>query len=149
MTIEKLADVVADPEKFRSLIRDGVALVDEEVSKRKGLSGMAIKTGYATVKTFAPGFTEKALMGLLPEFVEALEPFYAHFKQFGGAPNFAGYLTHRPSEVADALLSVTDRRSMKENAKQLKSIYDKLRPMAKGAVEDALPGLANMLSRYV
>src|SRR3712207_8783558 len=42
-------------------------LIDAEVKDKGGISGLAIKAGYSTVKGIKPGFVEKAVEDLLPD----------------------------------------------------------------------------------
>ena len=49
------------------------------------------------------------------------------------------------SRVADALLGVTDRRAAKSSHRTLRKAYEKLRPIAKGHVEEAIPGIGRTL----
>ena len=51
-----LASRLTAPEQRRRVIADCCQLIDEEVSRKGGFSGAAIKLGYATVKAVKPGF---------------------------------------------------------------------------------------------
>ena len=52
-----------------------------------------------------------------------------------------------PSQLADNLLAVTDRRAAKAERPVIQSTYEKLRPSAKKHVESAVPRLAQLLER--
>ena len=45
-----LFDVTRDPAKRKAVVDDCCALIDAEVSDKGGLTGIAIKTAFATVK---------------------------------------------------------------------------------------------------
>ena len=49
-------------------------VVDEEVAAKGGLSGIAVKAGYAAVKSIKPGFIGQVVEKLLPEFAAQLDP---------------------------------------------------------------------------
>ena len=128
------------------VIRDGVVVIDEEVADRKGISGIAIKGGYAFVKKIKKNFVEDALDGLIDEFVTELDPFY---QEHGSRAGFSDFLVRNTSRVADGLLGVTDRRSQRTSQAALRKTYDKLRPMAKANVEQAVPRLSRMVQKHL
>ena len=49
-----LADVIQDDSKRRAVIDDCVRLLDAEVSDKRGLRGMAVKTAFKAVKGVQP-----------------------------------------------------------------------------------------------
>jgi hypothetical protein len=125
------------------VVEDGVRMIDAEVSDKGGLGGLAIKGAYAMVKGIAPGIMPKLLNGLLDEFLDALSPFYDEAQQKG--VDFKQSVLQKQSDVANALLAVTDRRAEKSTAGSLKKGYEKLRPTAQKHVEQALPRLADFV----
>src|SRR5690606_17357213 len=119
-------------------------LVESEVDKKKGLGGMVIKTGYKAVKGIKPGFVRKVVGDLLGDWAVALEP---HWQSAQGSGNVGGYFSSHTSEVAEALLGVTDEKAKSAKNAAVRSTYDKLRPTAKKHVEEAVPGLGGILER--
>lgn len=128
------------------IIDDGLKMIDAEVSDKGGLGGLAIKGAYAMVKGIAPGIMPKLLNGLLDDFLDTLSPFYDQAKQ--GGIDFKAHVLSRPSDVANALLAVTDGRAAKSTAGPLKKGYEKLRPTAQKHVEQALPRLADFVKTF-
>jgi hypothetical protein len=145
----KLKDILLDSAKRGQVVHDCAQLVDEEVSNKGGLSGMAVKAAYAVVKRIKPGIVGELVDKLMDEFVSNLEPFYADFQAKGGGATLAAYLQGRSSEVTSALLNITDARAAKADNRTLKSAYEKLRPTAVKHTEAAVPGIARVLSKYV
>src|SRR5213593_4201499 len=78
-----LRDALNDSAKKSAIIADSAKLVDEEVSSKGGLSGLAIKAGYGAVKGVKPGFIKDVLEKLLPEFADKLDPLWSDGKQLG------------------------------------------------------------------
>ena len=73
-----------------------------------------------------------------------------HSAQLGAGDAVVAYtdgLIEHKSQVADALLAVTDHKAQKASG-AIRGAYDKLRPMAKKQVEAAAPRLAAMLERH-
>jgi hypothetical protein len=140
-----LGDVLNDAAKKPTVVSDCLVLLDQEVSDKGGLSGLAIKAGYAAVKGIRPGFIKHAVEGLLPEFAVALDPIYQEAKT-KGAP-VGSHFNSNAGRVADALLGITDKKATRATG-MVKSTYDKLRPMAKKNVEAAVPRLGRLIEKH-
>jgi hypothetical protein len=100
---------------------------------------------YKMLKAFKPGAVPNTVDALFDDFIEALDKFHS---DFDGAGSFGGYLKTRDSEVAEALVQVTDRRAEKTKHNSLRKGYKKLRGSAKRNVQEAVPGLADLIDRY-
>ena len=144
------ARLLSDKAKRPVILADCVKLIDEEVSSKGGLSGIAIKAAYKVVCAVKPGIIRESMDALLEDFVARLEPFYVDHRKDGAAPNaFGDSLKRRPAEVADALLGITDDRAKKAKNATLKGAYEKLRPQAKKHVEEAIPRVGRTLAPYL
>ncbi len=141
-----LVDALNDATKKTAIVNDCCTLLDEEVAAKGGLSGIAVKAGYAAVKGVKPGFIKHTVEHLLPEFAEKLDPVWADAVKTG-AP--ASYFTSNKGRVADALLAVTDARAAKSTKGTVKSMYEKLRGSAKKNVEEAVPRLSKLLEKHL
>jgi len=131
------------------VVKDAGRLVDAEVRAKSGLSGMAIKTAYKAVSRIRPGLIEQVVDNLLDRFVETLEPFYTEWDEAGRTRSFESHLGSQSRKVANALLSVTDRRASNVDNRTLKKAYNSLRPQGEKNVEAAVPGLGKLIDRYV
>ena len=141
-----LVEALTDEAKVKDVVRDCCSLIDAEVKEKGGISGLAIKAGYGTVKGSKPGFVEKAVEDLLPEFAKALAPIYEDAKaQNKGVSDF---FSSNSGRVADALLSITDAKAARAKSGVAKSAYDKLRSSAKKNVEQAVPRLGKLVEKY-
>ncbi len=142
-----LNDVLSDEAKRASIIEDVCRLVDEEVAKQKGISGVAVKAGYRLVQGVKPGFVRNVVKALLPEFAAALEPIRAQAASSG--QTVSQYFAGNTGEVAEALLAVTDSRARSSEHGSVKGAYGKLRGSARKNVESAVPGLGKIVEKYV
>jgi hypothetical protein len=142
----KLPEILTSPEKKESVIDDCIALIDAEVADKGGISGLALKAGYSVVKGIKPGFIRHVVHDLLPEFAEALDPFYQEATEQNKAPR--EHFTANSSRVADALLSITDARAKTAKSSVVRSTYEKLRGTAKKNVEQALPRLGDLVAKH-
>ena len=143
----KLNEMIADPAKRKAVIEDCTRLVDDEVANKGGLSGLAIKGGYAMVKAIKPGIIREVVDKLIDEFCEKLEPYWADFQTKGGG-TFERSLETKRTEVANALLGVTDKRATKADNRTIKKAYEKLRPTGVKNVEAAVPGIARIIEKH-
>jgi hypothetical protein len=141
-----LRDVLTDESRKATVVRDCLEILEAEVKSKKGLSGMAIKTGYKVVKGFKPGFVKNVVTDLLPEFADAIEPL-ADAAMDASVPA-TRHLGSHSGELADALLSITDKKAARSKNRVVKKTYDKLRPTAKRHVEDAAPRLGGLVDKY-
>jgi hypothetical protein len=140
-----LADAINDPSKKSGIIDDCCKLIDEEVADKGGLSGLAVKAGYAAVKGIKPGFIAQVVESLMPEFAKSLDPIWDEGVKTG---NPTGHLNANKARVADGLLSVTDAKSKNAKSAVVRSTYEKLRGSAKKHVEDAVPRLGKLLEKH-
>lgn len=143
--VAALGDALLSADRFPAVKADVEALIDAEVSDKKGASGLALKGGYAAVKKVGPSIVPSAVEGLLPAFVEKLQPFW---QEYAGNGSFADFLVARGEVVADALLGVTDERIAGTSKTGVKRVYDSLRPSAKKHVVEALPRVGDLIEKH-
>lgn len=139
--------MLGTPPKREKVVDDACRVLDDEVSDKGGLSGLAIKGAFAVVKGIKPGFVKEVVDALLDDFLRCLDPLFQEATQKGVKPG--AYLQQNAGRVADALLAVTDTRAQKAQRAVIKSTYEKLRPTAKKQVEAAAPRLGALLDRHV
>lgn len=162
-----LSEHLTHPER-RPKVVDGVcALVEREVASKGGLTGIAVKAGFALVSKVKPGFIREVVTSLLPEFAKSLQPIYDECAGEGGelergeleggelpageleqVDRFAERVTGNPTRAAEALLGVTDRKIGGARPGVRKS-YEKLRPNARDHVEAAVPGLIETITPFL
>lgn len=137
------------PERRERVVKDAVALVESEVKAKGGISGMAIKAGFAAVNKVKPTLIPEAVNNLLERFLDQLEPFLQQWTESGRKETLSTYLSARQSEVANALLAVTDQRAQEVKAGLVKKTYQRLRPTGQKNVEAAIPGLGRTLQPHL
>jgi hypothetical protein len=142
-----LPDLLARPDVKAEVIDGCCVLIEREVASKRGLSGVAVKAGFAVVTRVKPGFIREVVTTLLPDFAAALDPFYQQSQvdcgtggSQGIADDFERRVTSDPTHTAEALLGVTDQR-IGGARPGVQRAYAKLRPNARDHVEAAIPGL--------
>ncbi len=142
-----LQEILLAPDTRPRVLADCRTLIDQEVSEKSGVSGAAVKLAYKTVTSFAPGYLNGFIEARLPDFVDALEPFWADFTTSGGS-EFGDYLAKRGDEVAQALLAVTDRMAKASERATIIKAYRAVRGNAAKHVEAALPRVGDLVLKY-
>ncbi|EGD53916.1 DUF6918 family protein [Gordonia neofelifaecis] len=127
-----------------AMASDFADVIDAEVKKQSGLSGAAIKTAYSAAQKFKPGVVQVATSKMLPDFLDALSPFWD--SKPAGTP-FGEHLAANGDQVAEALLAVTDGQADGAPAVLAKA-YKSIRGKAKGYVIDALVPVGGVVEKY-
>jgi hypothetical protein len=147
--VKELKNLLTDPARRQSIVKECAQLIDSEVHGKSGLSGMAVRAAYAVVKAFKPSMVENTVDALLDDFTVELQPIYAQYQE-GSQGTLEGYFgAPRAADVAEKLLIITDRRAESTKHKTIAKTYFKLRPKAKEHVGQAAPGIGKILDRYV
>jgi hypothetical protein len=141
-----LKNLLGEGETRAKVVHDCVELIDSEVKDKGGLSGIAIKAGYAVVNGMKPTFVAEAVNHLLDEFADKLDPTYQEAKT-AGKP-VAAFFEASKGKVADALLAITDEKAKRSKSPAVVKTYEKLRGTAKGHVEAAMPRLGKLVEKY-
>lgn len=140
-----LIDGLADNQKRKQLVENCTTLLDEQIAAKSGISGLAIKAGYAAIKGVNPQYCAGAIERLLPESFAVLDPLWNEGLQTGDPVK---HITNNSSRTADLLLGITDTRIKKSNNTAVKGVYNKLRNSAKQHIEEAVPSLAKVIDEY-
>ena len=139
-----LSDQLLDPARFDQVVDDCSTVVNNEVKQK----GLGIRTVFKLAQSAKPGLVEKALRALLPDFCRQLDPYYADYKA-SGSGSFSSYILDRRTEVAQALLEVTDRKVIQIDNKAIQGGYSKLRGRAASEVAEAAPKVAAALEPHL
>lgn len=140
-----LSAALFDPGKRSAIVSDCVRLVDKEVASKTGVSGQAVKDGYAAVQSIRPGFIAEVVDKLLADWACKLEQFWDEGTATGDR---GAFFRANSSRIADALLSVTDAAIKTAEHGVVRDTYEKLRGSAKKNVQDAVPRLVALLSMH-
>jgi hypothetical protein len=142
-----LQEILLAPDTKPRVVADCFTLIDQEVSHKSGISGIAVKLAYKTVNTFLPGHVRNMVESMLPQMVDQLEPSWADFSTSGGS-EFGDYLAKHGEEVSQALLSVTDARAAASGRLTVIKAYGSVRGSATKHIEAALPQVGALVMRY-
>ena len=142
-----LQEMLLTPATQPQVVADTQALVDQELASKSGISATGLKVAYKGITASAPGYYQQTIASMLPGWVNALEPYWADFVATGGS-EFGDYLSKRPEEVSESLLSVTDAAGRDSGRPTVVKLYNAVRGGATKHIEAALPNLGAMVQRY-
>jgi hypothetical protein len=142
-----LQEILLAPDAKQNVVDDCTVLVHQEVSEMSGISGTAIKIAHKTVATFASGHVRHMIEVLLPQFTDALAPYWADYSAAGGSA-FGDYLAKRGEEVSQSLLAVTDARAAASSRPIIIKAYESVRGGAARHIEAALPRVGDLVLKY-
>ncbi|HVB42633.1 MAG TPA: hypothetical protein VNF47_08010 [Streptosporangiaceae bacterium] len=142
-----LREILLAPDTQPKVIADCYTLIEQELSDKSGVAGNALKLGYKTVTSFAPGYFHQTVEDLLPRMVDKIEPFWADFSTSGGS-EFGDYLAKRGDEVSEALLSITDALAAISERPTIIKAYRAVRGSAAKHVEASLPRVGELVLKY-
>lgn len=141
-----LTSKIQDKAVRKSIAADCTQLIDQQVSAKGGLSGLALKATYGVVKGIGADYVPGAINRLLPETCTALDPIWAEGIEKGDP---VAYLSQNKDRTADLILSTTDKRIANNGNGVIKASYNKLRKSVKGDVAAAVPELAQIIDRHL
>jgi hypothetical protein len=142
-----LEQMLLAPDVQPRVVTDCMALVEQELASKSGVSGAAVKVAYKAVTTFAPGYYKETIESMLPDMADKLQPFWADFQASGGS-DFGDYLAKRNDEVGEAMLAVTDNMASISRRPVIIKAYGAVRGGAGKHIEAALPNLGAMIQKY-
>ena len=143
-----LVERIAVPPQRAKVVEDCCHLIDEQVKHKSGLSGMAVKGAYATIKTIKRGFVPGVVEALLDDWLKKLQPHYDRWAS-GGSGTFSEFVIARSDDVAEDLLAVTDERAETTTHTTAKKAYLRMRGSAKKNVIEAIPDLARLIEQHL
>jgi hypothetical protein len=137
--------VLADPGRRAAVVADVARLVEDEVATRGGLTGVALRAGYAGFQRIRPGILHVVIDRLVPSFAAALDPLWEKAVA-SGDPD--AWFRAEGGTVADALLGVTDTIANRATNRTLVGLYRSLRGQARPHVVAAVARLPALLRKH-
>lgn len=139
-----LNELLNTPERRPQVLAACAELVEDELNRAKGMSGIALRTAFSVIQALDKEFVRKALDKLFDDFIGRLEPFWSQTTP----SNVEQEWSRKAPDVADALLGAADAKVARAKNQTVQKVYKKLRPKAAPYVENAVPGLAQVLTSF-
>ncbi len=143
-----LSSILLSAPHSNGLVNELAATLESHLARKTGLSGMAMKLGFNTLKAARPDVSRRAAEVLLPDVARALDPLYAEFLQ-GGHPDFAAFLTANNHRATALTVTAIDTRMRQINNTAAQSIYRRFSGSAAAELQKLLPACAQVLARHL
>ncbi len=140
-----LREAIQDETVQAHVVADCTRLMDEQVSAKGGISGLALKTTYGVIKGLGADYIPTAIQRLLPDAFDALDPLWSEGLAAGDP---VAHLSDNSSRAAEMILGLTDVKIQHSNNKVVKVSYGQLRKSVKADLEAAVPGLAQIIGAH-
>jgi hypothetical protein len=141
-----LVETLQDSNKRPQVIADCQILLDAEVADKRGISGKFVKLAFKTVKSFRPNMIGRAMDDLLDDFAAQVDPYWADCQSSGANPQ--AFFSSRRTEIANALLTITDERARNSPNPVLVKAYKSLRGKAVEHIGAAMPRFSSLVSKH-
>ena len=139
-----LVRALKSPERRNKIAADAVHEAEAAVAARGGINGAAAKLGLDTINRLRPGFLQRHVHALLPDWAEVLEPYWQESNNDQG---LAAHLVEHNAVVAKELLAVTDAYVSRASDAKAIAAYNHLRPRANERVAEQMPRIASFVER--
>ncbi|AXQ29095.1 hypothetical protein D0B54_10530 [Solimonas sp. K1W22B-7] len=136
------------PEKKDAAVADLAKLLEGALAHRGGLTGMALKTGLAMLKSGKPDVMQRGAARMLPEFAVQLQPLFERFQKDGGA-DFTAFLKKNAGETATVLARTIDQLMSTSQNATAKSLYGKFRGGADKDIAAMVPEVGRLVQKYL
>lgn len=143
-----LAARLLSPPTRDALQSDCVALIHQHIEQRRGMRGLAMRTGIALLKTLRADAVERGVEKLLPGFVAAMEPLHADFRAQSGS-DFSQFLQQHSDRAARELLAVSDQTVAQSGQRTIQAAYAQLRRFAQSELATVLPQVGRMIETHL
>ena len=136
---------LANPQVRTAVAADAVSEAQSVVKERGGVRGRAAKLGMETVDRLKPGFLERHVAAMLPDWADAIDPYWSA-GQAAGDPT--EHLVANAPDVADAMLGVSDAYVEKATYGRAIKAYERLRPHAPERIVEHMPRIASFVEKH-
>lgn len=110
---------------------------------------MTVRTALNLAQRAKPNLIDRGVRALLPDFMCALDPLYSDYLNTDGWRTFGQYLLSHKEQTIITLFAVTDARVAEVKNKAVRTGYERLRNRGEREVGDALPAIADVISRHL
>lgn len=142
----QLRDRIMHGPREATVVRECAHMIESFLAGAGGMKGFTLRSALHTAQRARPDLLEQSSRRLLPEFLEALEPYYQDWDPTLES-DFAAQLMRHKDAACDAILAVTDARAQRSSNRVVTSIYSRMRDGARKDVERVFPELATLIGR--
>jgi len=146
--MSSLADILVAGQPPGPLVATLAQAMEAHIQAKGGLKGMAMKTGYNLMRSAKPDLAERAVRGLLPDILAALEPTYQQFRKTGAA-DFGSFLQLRAAEAVPAVTAAVQRRFEASSNPAAQKLYKQFSGSVADDLKTLLPSFGRSISAHL
>jgi len=143
-----LSDILLSANRPDGLVPALATTLETHVAAQSGLKGLAMKTGYNLLRSAKPDLATRAVNGLLPSIVTALEPLYAEFQR-GASGDFGQFLQARAPQAVAMVASAVEQRVMGSGNSAAQSVFRQFKGSVGDELTKLLPSVGRVLSAHL
>lgn len=128
----------------QNVIEQIVALLQNEISSKKGLKGAVIKRAYKAVKSIKPNADAIAVNLLLDDIVDVFDMHHSGC-QDNAEVEFHKYCELNNTVIAGDILEVADKKAKQMKNKKFSSAYSLIRGAAQTDIEAVVPKIGELI----
>lgn len=144
--MSQLRDRIMHGPREATVVRECAHMIESFLAGAGGMKGFTLRSALHTAQRARPDMLEQSSRRLLPEFLDALDPYYQEWDPTA-EPDFAAQLMRHKDPACDAVLAVADARAQRSTNRVVTSIYSRMRGGARKDVERVFPELATLIAR--
>lgn len=130
-----------------SVVAELAAVLEQHLGAKRGISGMAMKLGFNTLRAARPDVAQRAVRSLLPEVLTALNALQASARPPGG--DLVSLLREQGGDACELVLARLDARVATSHNATAKALYQRFRGSAAEELQALLPTLGTVLSKHL
>lgn len=139
--------IMSSPREAR-LARECAEMIESFLAGAGGMKGFTLRSALHAAQRARPDLLVQSSRRLLPEFLDALDPYYRSWDP-ATEPDFARHLAQHSEEACAAILAVADHRAQNAHNKVVVSLYKRMRDGARKDVARIFPELAQLIAREI
>lgn len=141
----QLRDRIMQSPRNEQIVRGCAEMIEHFFAGTGGVKGYALRSALSAGQRARPDLLVQSSRNLLPEFLDALDPYYQSWDP-AEQSDFAQHLQAHQEPACDALLTVADRRAGNASNRMVVSLYGRMRSGARKDVARVLPELARLIA---
>lgn len=144
--MSQLRDRILHGPREATVVHECARMIESFLAGAGGVKGFTLRSALHTAQRARPDLLEQSSRRLLPDFLDALDPYYKKWDP-KAEPDFAAHLMRHKDPACDALLAVADARAQRSTNRIVTSLYSRMRGGARKDVERVFPELATLIAR--
>lgn len=142
------AGIVLSSSAQQAVVVELATALEQHLAGKRGISGMAMKLGFNTLRAARPDVAQRAVRSLLPEVLSVIAPLHADY-QGREDGDIRRFLAAHSRECGAQILARLDARLAASSNTTARGLYQRFRSSAGDELQALLPTLGTVLARHM